>query len=82
MIFRRKPKPPLVQAENLLREAVALIHSHWRDKDYRPSQTDLAIFRGFEELLFRSHAAVRRIAIRMERRFHNESEVNEQKWLR
>jgi hypothetical protein len=30
--------------------------------------------------LFRSAATARRIALRMERRFHGEPEVNEHKW--
>lgn len=82
MFFRRKPKPPLAQAEKLVQEAVALVYRYWRDKDYRPSPTDLQAFLRLERTLFRSDAIVRRLAIRMERRFHGEPEVNESKWLR
>jgi hypothetical protein len=82
MIFRRKPKPPLAQAEKLVQEAVALVYRYWRDKDYRPGEADLAMFRSLEDLLFRSYATVRRIVIRMERRFHGEPEISERKWLR
>ncbi|WP_262031580.1 hypothetical protein [Microvirga sp. Mcv34] len=82
MIFRRKPKPPLVQAERLVREAVALVYRYWRDTDDRPSEADLARFRTLESRLFQSYGTVRRIVIRMERRFHGEPEVNEHKWSR
>ena len=82
MFFRRKPKPPLTQAEKLVYEAVTLIHGYWRDKDYRPSRADLRRFRQLEMILFRSYATVRRICIRMERRFHGEPEVNQSKWSR
>ncbi|PVE23131.1 hypothetical protein DC522_17390 [Microvirga sp. KLBC 81] len=82
MIFRRKPKPPLRHAEELVREAVAIVYESWRDKDYRPSPADLRTFRELEEMLFRSYATMRRITIRMERRFYGEAEVNERKWLR
>jgi len=82
MFFRRKPKPPLKQAEKLVQEAVTLIHGYWRDKDYRPSRSDLAMFDHLEMMLFRSYATVRRIGIRMERRFHGEPEVNPHKWSR
>jgi len=82
MIFRRKQKPPLAQAEKLVQEAVVLIHSYWRDESYKPSQPDLKKSLQLEDMLLRSHAAVRRIALRMERRFHGEPEINEQKWLR
>lgn len=77
MIFRRKPKPPLAQAEKLVHEAVALAHRYWRDAGYRPSESDLAVILRLEETLLRSYAIMRRIAIRMERRFHGEPEVNE-----
>jgi hypothetical protein len=79
MLFRR-PKPPLAQAERLVQEAVALIHGYWRDTDYRPSRSDLAKFLRLETMLFRSSGTVRRIVIRMERRFHGEPEIDERKW--
>jgi hypothetical protein len=82
MFFRRKPKPPLAQAETLVQEAAALIHRYWRDREYTPSEADLTMFRRLEDRLFLCHATVRRIAIRMERRFHGEPEINEQKWSR
>ncbi|WP_445502312.1 hypothetical protein [Microvirga sp. G4-2] len=82
MVFRRKSKPPLTEAARLVQQAVALIHGYWRDTSYRPSTTDLTMFRQLKEMLFRSHGTVRRIAIRMERRFHDEPEINEQKWSR
>lgn len=82
MFFRRKPKPPLAQAEKLLQEAVALVYRYWRDKDYRPSPTDLRAFQRLEAMLDHSHATVRRLNIRMERRFRGEPEVNDGKWSR
>jgi hypothetical protein len=82
MFFRRKPKPPLVQAEELVQEAVVLIHGYWRDKDYRPSRTDLKTFLQLEDMLLRSYGTVRRIAIRMERRFHGEAETDDRKHAR
>ncbi|MCB8820613.1 hypothetical protein [Microvirga rosea] len=82
MFFRRKPKPPLIHASQLVRDAVVLAHAYWRDRDYRPSETDLALFRQLEQALFVSYATIRRITIRMERRFHGEPEVDEGKWLR
>ncbi|PVE24743.1 hypothetical protein DC522_08965 [Microvirga sp. KLBC 81] len=82
MVFRRKPKPPLAQAEKLVQEAATLIYRYWRDRDYMPSRSDLTMFHQLEEMLFHSHAAVRRIAIRMERRFHGEPEIDEHKWSR
>jgi hypothetical protein len=81
MFFRRKPKKPLAHAERLVNEAVALIHHYWRDRDYRPDQADLRMFSRLEGMLFRSSAIARRIAIRMERRFHGEPEINERKRL-
>ncbi|PVE25930.1 hypothetical protein DC522_03955 [Microvirga sp. KLBC 81] len=82
MVFRRKPKPPLAQAEKLVQEAATLIHRYWRDSDYMPSTADLIMFRQLEDKLFLCHAVVRRIALRMERRFHGEPEINEHKWSR
>ena len=82
MFFRRKPNPPLAQAERLVQEAVRLVHGYWRDRDYRPSPTDLKAFQRLEAMLFRSYATVRRLTLRMERRFHGEPEVNERKWSR
>jgi hypothetical protein len=80
MFFRRKPKPPLTEASRLVEEAVRLVHGYWRDRRYSPSEADLQAFRDLEMCLFRSAAAARRIALRMERRFHGEPEVNEHKW--
>ena len=82
MVFRRKPKPPLTEAARLVQQSVALIHAYWRDRDYMPSATDLTMFRQLEDKLFLCHAAVRRIVIRMERRFHDEPEIDEHKWSR
>jgi len=82
MISRRKPRPPLAQAERLVQEAVALLYRYWRDRDYQPSPSDLKAFQRLETMLFRSYGTVRRLTIRMERRFHGEPEVNENKWLR
>jgi hypothetical protein len=82
MFFRRNPKPPLARAEALVHKSVTLIHSYWRDRHYSPSQADLKRFRRLEIILFRSYGTVRRITIRMERRFHGEPEVNESKWSR
>ena len=82
MFFRRKPRPPLTEAERLVRQAVGLVYGYWRDRDYRPSPADLKRFRQLEGMLFLSYGTVRRICIRMERRFHGKPEVNEHKWTR
>lgn len=68
MFFRRKPKPPHIEAARLVEEAVRLVHRYWRDRRYSPSAADLHAFRDLETRLFRNAAAARRIAIRMERR--------------
>jgi hypothetical protein len=82
MFFRRKVRPPLSEAARLVHQAVELIHQYWRDRRYMPSAADVKAFEDLETALFRSAAAARRIAIRMERRINGEPEVNEQKWLR
>jgi hypothetical protein len=80
MLFKRKPKPPLIEAVRLVDRAVLLIHGYWRDRRYRPSEADLRLFLDLEKRLFRSAATARRIALRMERRFHGEPEIDERKW--
>jgi hypothetical protein len=80
MLFKRRPKPPLLEAVRLVDQAVLLIHAYWRDRGYRPSEADLRLFLDLERTLFRSAATAGRIALRMERRFHGEPETDERKW--
>ena len=80
MFFKRKPKPPLKDAVRLVNEAVGLIRSHWRDRSFQPSEADVRVFRDVEMMLFRSAAAARRIATRMERRLNGEPEFYERRW--
>jgi hypothetical protein len=82
VFFRRKEKPPLDQAMRLVDEAIRIIYAHWRDRDNRPSERDLKAFEDIQQRLFGAHATARRIAIRMQRRFHGEPEVNAAKWRR
>jgi len=82
VLFRKKPKPPLTEAIRLVQQAVTLVHAYWRDRDYQPSRSDLALLRRLEDMLFCSHSLVRRIGLRMERRFHGEPDVDERKWSR
>ena len=82
MFFRRKPKPPLDEAARLAEEAVRLVHRYWHDRRYSQSAADLQAFRDLETRLFRSAAAARRIAIRMERRGAGEPETSARKWRR
>ncbi len=79
MLFRKKPKPPLDEAAALVDRAVAITRAYWRDTLYRPSESDLAAFRTLERRLLASYGAVRRIVIRMERRFCGEPEVRSAK---
>jgi phytoene dehydrogenase-like protein len=80
MLFKRKPKPPLAEAARLAERAVELVYLYWRDRRYRPSETDVKLFQDLEKTLFRSAATARRIAIRLERRFHGEPEIDERKF--
>jgi hypothetical protein len=82
MLFRRKPKKPLAEAERLVNEAIVLIRHYWRDRNHTPDQADMGMLLRLENILFRHYSATRRISIRMERRFHGEPEINERKWLR
>ena len=82
MFFRKKPKPPLHEAIALVDKAAAITRRCWRDRGYRLSDADLALFINLEQRLFRSYGMVRRIVVRMERRFLGEPEVNEDKWFR
>ncbi|MGO4571545.1 hypothetical protein [Microvirga sp. 2TAF3] len=66
----------------LVDEAIGIIRAHWRDIDDRPSERDLKAFDDLQEKLFHAHGAARRIAIRMQRRFHGEPEVDAAKWRR
>ncbi|WP_262269040.1 hypothetical protein [Microvirga yunnanensis] len=77
-----KPKPPLVHAEKLVQEAGAFVYCYRRDTGDRPGPSNLTTFRRPETRLFRSDAPVRPITIRMERRFHGETDVNEHEWSR
>ena len=52
MLFKRRPKPPLLQAVRLVDQAVLLIHAYWRDRGYRPSEADLRLFLDLERTLF------------------------------
>jgi hypothetical protein len=80
-MFRRpKPKPPLAQVESLVDAAVLIMEAYWRDETFQPTASDLERFRSMEQRLSHARAWMRRLHIRMDRRFHGQPEVNERSW--
>ena len=81
MFFRKRERNPLAQAVSRMEEATAILHRHWSDKHYQPSEADLVELKAMEQVLFRLAATAGRLVTRLERRFDGEPVVNEAKWL-
>jgi hypothetical protein len=80
VFFKRRPRPPLSDAADLVDRAVRLVHGYWRDRSFQPREKDLRAFQELERRLFLAAATARRIAIRMERRLAGEPEIKD--WRR
>ena len=63
-----------------VRAAVALLYRAWRDRGFEPHAEDIATLRALEQDLLALSATMRRLVLRLERRFHGEPEVSETKW--
>ena len=80
-MFRRpKPKPPLAQVQVLIDAAVLIVDAYWRDETFQPTAADLELLDGLQNHVFLAHGRIRRLGIRLHRRFHGEPEVNERSW--
>ena len=73
-LFKPKPKLPLEEAINLLHQAVEIAYTYKRDKRYKPTEADLALFEQLREALWQNHATAEYISRCMEQRFRGEPE--------
>lgn len=74
MFFRKKPKPPLEDAIDLVEQAVKIAYAYKRDKKFHPSENDLKLFERFSDLIWRRQATARYISRCMGQRFRGEPE--------
>jgi hypothetical protein len=74
MFFKRKPKPPLENAFQMVNDATKIAYKYQHDRNYMPSEKELRLFDALSETLFRNYSTVTRIARKMHQRARGEPE--------
>jgi hypothetical protein len=74
MFFKRKPKPPLMTAIDVVNEAIQIAYIYQHDRKYMPSKEDLQLFKRFAETLFRNYSTMERICRNLHQRSRGEPE--------
>ena len=78
-LLKRKPPPPLKEAIGLIHEAVEIAYKYQRNKQYMPTEEEIALFEQLRETLWANHATVEYIARCMNQRMNGEPE-GAKKW--
>lgn len=74
MLFRRKPRPPIGKAAQMVGEAVEVAFRHKRDKAYMPTEEELRQFDRLAQYLWESHCTAQYISRCLHQRVNGEPE--------
>ena len=73
-LFKRKPKPPLEEAVQMVGNAVEVAYQYLRDRKHMPSEEELRLLNKLAEVLWTNHATAQYIARNMRQHFNGEPE--------
>lgn len=72
--FKRKPKPPLLDAIRMVSDATEIAYKYLRDRKHMPSEEELRLLNQLAETLWQNHATAQYIARNMGQRSRGEPE--------
>lgn len=73
-LFRRKPKPPLAEAIQMVGDAVEVAYKYLRDRKHMPSEEELRQLDQLAKALWENHGTAQYISRNMHQRFRGEPE--------
>ena len=74
MFFKRKPKPPLMNAIHMVISGTQIAQIYQHDRTYIPSKSDLSLLDMLTETLLRNYTTMERITREMHQRAQGEPE--------